>query len=335
MFILSLGKARIFEHVDVMDRWTGVLKVPLYPNGRAFYQVAASLCLSPTSKNLTVPSSNAIFFSGDRVAHTGNPVIERLSGLQTIAEILVSKIGGSINTWVIEASVYNGPFAVYKDFIPSVNQWGEPKSYNPVGFPASRSAITLLSNFLEELKSVNSWIQQEPLSASTAASKIYMPKTLIFGFSKGGTVVNQLIAELGFSEEQPEHREYSESKKEFQIIPSTKESLLNSISEVHYIDVGLNSAGAYITDHEVIEKISRIVVQENREIRFVLHGTPRQWCDSRRSWIRDEKDKLLHVLESEAGRSGGKLQVSERFYFGDCTPNLQMHFEIIEKLDVS
>lgn len=98
-----------------------------------------------------MPSSNAIFFSGDRVAHTGNPVIERLSGLQTIAEILVSKIGGSINTWVIEASVYNGPFAVYKDFIPSVNQWGEPKSYNPVGFPASRSAITLLSNFLEEV----------------------------------------------------------------------------------------------------------------------------------------------------------------------------------------
>lgn len=85
------------------------------------------------------------------MAGTGNPVIERLSDLQTIAQILVSKIGDSINTWVVEASIFNGSFAVYKDFIPSVNQWGEPKSYNPVGFPASRSAISLLSNFLEEV----------------------------------------------------------------------------------------------------------------------------------------------------------------------------------------
>lgn len=188
---------------------------------------------------------------------------------------------------------------------------------------------------MAQLKTVISWRQQELLLASTSASKNYPPRTLIFGFSKGGTVVNQLITELGFSEEQPEHKEYSECKEEFQIIPSTIESLLNSISEVHYIDVGLNSAGAYITDHEVIEKISRALVQKKREMRFVLHGTPRQWCDSRRSWIRDEKDKLLHMLESQAERSGGKLQVFERFYLADCRPNLQMHFEIIEKLDVS
>lgn len=102
-----------------------------------------------------MPSANAIFFSGDRVAGTGNPVVERLSNLQTIAEVLVSKLGGSVNTWVIEASIFNGPFAVYKDFIPSVNKWGEPKSYNPVECPASRSIISLLSNFLEEVCSGN------------------------------------------------------------------------------------------------------------------------------------------------------------------------------------
>ena len=78
-------------------------------------------------------------------------MIERLSDLQKIAEILVLKFGGAINAWVIEASVFNGPFAVYKDFIPSVNQRGEPKSYSPVGFPASRLTVSLLSNFLEEV----------------------------------------------------------------------------------------------------------------------------------------------------------------------------------------
>lgn len=99
-----------------------------------------------------MPSANAIFFHGDRVRETGNiHVIERLYDLQKVAEIIVSKFGNSVNAWVVEASVYNGPFAVYKDFVPSVNRWGEPKSYSPIGFPASSSIVSLLSSFLQEV----------------------------------------------------------------------------------------------------------------------------------------------------------------------------------------
>lgn len=101
--------------------------------------------------SLQVPSANAIFFNGDRIEGTGNSVIERLSDLKTIAGLLVSKFGTSVNAWVFESSIFNGPFAVYKDFIPSVNRWGEPKSYSPLGFPASRSTISLLSNCLNEV----------------------------------------------------------------------------------------------------------------------------------------------------------------------------------------
>ncbi|XP_061997494.1 uncharacterized protein LOC133715133 isoform X2 [Rosa rugosa] len=296
-----------------MDRWRGVLKVPLHPLSRTCYRVAASLCLSPTSERLIVPSANAIFFGGDRVAGTGNLVIERLSDLQNIAEILVSKIGGSVNAWVIEASDFNGPFAVYKDFIPSVNQWGEPKSYCPVGYPASGSIVSLLSNILEEVK--NSIVRQNKLrSPGKSASHFTQPETLIFGFSKGGTVLNQIVTELGFSDIELSGGELVEEKKismeeEIHIIPRTKETLLNSIREIHYVDVGLNSPGAYITDHSAIEKISKRLTQVDRGIRFILHGTPRQWRDSRRSWICNEKDKLVHLLESEAQRRGGKLQL--------------------------
>lgn len=98
-----------------------------------------------------VPSTNVIFFSGDRVQGTGNPVIEKLSDLKTITDILVSKLGDSINAWVIEASTFNGPFAVYKDFIPSVNRRGEPKSYDAAGFSASTSIALLLSKCLKEV----------------------------------------------------------------------------------------------------------------------------------------------------------------------------------------
>ncbi|CAK7347730.1 unnamed protein product [Dovyalis caffra] len=323
-----------------MDYWTGVFKIPSAPTSTSYCRVAVSLCLSTASKTLAVPAANAIFFNGDRVEGTKDPVIERLSDLQKIAEILVSKFGGCVNAYVIEAPVFNGPFAVYKDFIPSVNRYGEPKSYNPVGMPASNSTVTVLLNCLKEAKKVISRREQEPLCNNVSASSFNRPKTYILGFSKGGTVLNQLVAELGSLEvqshmkPQPASGEFSNVQEEIQIIPIAKEGLLNSISEIHYVDVGLNSPGAYITNHDVIERISKRLMQGALGIRFVLHGTPRQWCDSNRVLIRNEKDKLLHLLVSEARTSGGKLQVCEKFYFGDRPPDLQMHFEIIENIDV-
>lgn len=329
-----------------MDRWCGVLKVPLCSDSSTYYRVAASLCLSPASKTLAVPRGNAIFFNGDRVEGTGNSVIERLSDLQKIAGILVSKFGGSINAWIIEASVFNGPFAVYKDFVPSVNKWGEPKSYSALGFPASRSTVALLSNCLKEAKAQISRRQEEQQSAGVSASCPSEPKTFILGFSKGGTVINQLVTELSFSdvrftenaphtEEQSRSDQYSDTSEERKIIPNTEASLLNSITEIHYLDVGLNSSGAYLTDDDVVERICSRLIHGAKGIRFMLHGTPRQWCDNRRIWIRNEKDKLVHMLESKAQKSGGKLEVCERFYFPDRPPDMQMHFEIIEKFDVS
>ncbi|CAJ1933532.1 unnamed protein product [Sphenostylis stenocarpa] len=67
-----------------MEGWSGVLRVPLHPDSRTFHRVGASLYLSPESKTI---------FEG-----TSNPVIERLSNLQKLSEIVVSKFGSSINT---------------------------------------------------------------------------------------------------------------------------------------------------------------------------------------------------------------------------------------------
>jgi hypothetical protein len=119
-----------------------------------------------------VPSANAIFFNGDRAEGTKNPVIERLSDLKKIAQILVSKLGGCVNAYVIEAPVFNGPFAVYKDFIPSVNRYGEPKSYNPVGFPASNSTVSVLLNCLKEVCFIVISIIQSPYGVLRIAKKL-------------------------------------------------------------------------------------------------------------------------------------------------------------------
>ncbi|KAG7574927.1 Uncharacterized protein family UPF0565, partial [Arabidopsis suecica] len=323
-----------------MERWSGVLKIPLDATTSNYYRVAASLCLSSSSSSssssTTVPSANAIFFHGDKVQDTGNHVIERLYDLQKVAEIIVSKFGNSVNVWVVEASVFNGPFAIYKDFVPSVNHKGAPKSYSPVGFPASSSIVSLLSSCLQEAKNLILKEGKEVCLINQIASVHHCPRTIVLGFSKGGVVMNQLMSEIssldtnfaGTSSAMVE--EPTSQSEKIQIIPASKESFLNSISEVHYIDVGLNSSGAYITDHNVVQRISQRLARRTNSLRIVIHGTPRQWCDEQRGWIRKEKDELVRLLEAETENSGRKLQVCERFYFSDRLPDLQMHFEIIE-----
>ncbi|MCL7052071.1 hypothetical protein MKW94_020729 [Papaver nudicaule] len=328
-----------------MDRWNRVLRVSLNPDSRVYFKIAVSLCFSPSSKTLMVPTTNAIFFNGDKIQGTGNTVIEKLSNLQNIAEILVSKLGVSVNAWVIEASNFNGPFAVYNDFFRSVNSYGEPKSYDPNGYPSSATISLLLLRALEQAKRQILGGKQEQVPTLADASCFNQPKTIIFGFSKGGTVLNQLVTELAFSkfetlETVTQRREHSkaacthEFHGENQIIPNSKEKLLNSISEFHYVDVGLNSTGAYLTDSSVIERIVKRVLIGVVGIRFVLHGTPRQWCDNRRPWIRDEMERLFQLLQDAELETEGKLLTVKRIYFADQPSNLQMHFEIIEHLDI-
>lgn len=192
---------------------------------------------------------------------------------------------------------------------------------------------------LWKAKKIISGRQKKQSALRLPACCSHQPKTFVLGFSKGGTVLNQLVTELSFSEVESvgslPQINTSAAHEECRILPNSKEGLLNSIAEIHYVDVGLNSAGAYITDEDVICRISRRAATAPGGIRFVIHGTPRQWCDERRVWIRNEKDKLIRLLESEAEKSDGKLRVCERFYFSERPPNLQMHFEIIENLDVS
>lgn len=99
-----------------------------------------------------MPSMNVIFLNGDKVQGTGNPVIERLSDPRNISELLVSKLGCSVNVWVLEASTYNESFAVYKEFIPSLTSRGEPKRYDPSGFPASSAIVAILTKCFEQVR---------------------------------------------------------------------------------------------------------------------------------------------------------------------------------------
>lgn len=180
----------------------------------------------------------------------------------------------------------------------------------------------------------------KPYQDGVCAPCLHQPGTILLGFSKGGVVLNQLITEFAFLDLNS-FRSFGEVNAIFdtgelvqidnQIVPSSYYILLDSISEIHFVDAGLNCAGAYLTDPDVIQRMSKRLLHRAQSLNIVLHGTPRQWCDRMRVWIREEKDTLVQLLKSEA-ESGGNLSISEKLYFADMTPNLQMHFEIIEIL---
>ena len=95
--------------------------------------------------------------------------------------------------------------------------------------------------------------------------------------------------------------------------------LLARLAGVHYIDAGLNCRGAHLTVPDVITRLGR----RARPPYVGVHGTPRQWDDPRRRWLREEKDESVALL-----RAAG-LRVTERLYFGEEEPSLAMHFACV------
>ncbi|KAK3154798.1 hypothetical protein QOZ80_2BG0195200 [Eleusine coracana subsp. coracana] len=295
-----------------MDRWTGVIHVALSRGGPSF-RIAASLILSATNK-LAVPRANAILFTGDRVRGTGDPTIERLSDAAYLARVLAGKLSGDTNAWVIDAARFAGPFAVYRELVPSVDAAGDPKGYDPTGFPAAAGIASILTHSIAEIQNKISGRSSEDSSDNQHPTESWSssrpPTTIILGFRPSQSHLNN------------------------DLVPTSTTNVLSSISEYHYVDVGLNCAGAYITDGEIIKEIANHVLRTTSNLRFVLHGTPRQWSDPNRLWIRKEKDLMLQLLRDEAQRCEGRLVPSEKIYFDGRPRNLRMHFEILEAMNI-
>ncbi|CAM0944980.1 unnamed protein product [Alopecurus aequalis] len=325
-----------------MERWTGVLSIPLFRGGPLF-RVAASLILAP-SKSLAVPRANAILFTGDRVRVTGEPVIERLSDAAYLAGLLAGKLAGEANAWVVDAACFAGPFAVYRELVPYMDTVGDPERYDPNGLPAAAGVANILTHCISEIQnkvksrsSNDSASNQEPTASLLPPCP---PKTIILGFSKGGVVVNQLVTELSCWASKSTKSSVDVSQRSPALlthdllVPATASDVLSSISEFHYLDVGLNCTGAYVTDHATIKGIANYVSMNTDNLRFAFHGTPRQWSDPNRPWILTEKNTMLQLLQDEAKKCEGKLVLSEKKYFDGRPSSLLMHFEILEVMDI-
>jgi hypothetical protein len=98
-----------------------------------------------------VPRANAILFTGDRVVGTGEPAIERLSDAAYLAGLLAGKLAREANAWVVDAACFAGPFAVYRELVPSVDTVGDPERYEPTGLPAATGVANILAHCVGEV----------------------------------------------------------------------------------------------------------------------------------------------------------------------------------------
>ena len=201
------------------------------------------------------------------------------------------------------------PFAVYDSLLPQpLTASGEPTARYSGGEQKASTALYAL------LAAAYSKVSQ-PATADSPT-----PPLLLLGFSKGGIVLNQILAERAAASDER---------------TDGASALLRRIAQVHYLDAGSQSRGAHLTDPAVVDALARCSSPPS----ICLHGTPRQWRDPQRRWLADEKDRSVKMLVA-AG-----LHVREREYFvdevvaadgGNVAPldrmvGLSMHFRCVDQ----
>ena len=214
------------------------------------------------------------------------------------------------------------PFALYDELLPfSLTASGEPTSrYDG----SEQKAATRLEALLDAAYSAGS--DASPLHRATTTAALpedgvregtsSRTPLLVFGFSKGGIVLNQLLAECSYDEGEGAH------------------PLIRRIAQIHYLDAGLQSRGAHLTDPAIIGALGRCC---RARVAICFHGTPRQWKDSNRAWLVEEKDRSAELL-SRAG-----LTARQRLYFeeksnaaqADPRAGLALHFGVVDEFDLS
>lgn len=166
-----------------------------------------------------------------------------------------------------------------------------------------------------------------------AAAKLPL---LLLGFSKGGAVCNQLLYELaaigkrGNRAAPPSSASASQVSKSGLFTAASGDSsaspalqLLAQVREVHLLDAGLPSHGAYITDPAV----AKALAMRQSSPRIIYHGTPRQWRDPGRTWLAHEKDRSVACLAA-AG-----ITIQEQEYLCNESPTLKTHFGVVDTCD--
>lgn len=281
-----------------------------------------------------VPAARLVlFFGGDSVdAADAHPDVLRLSTPAAQAAAASARWPDALIV-VVTPSRFEGGWAAYDRFLPGTTRSGEPTSAAPAGLPALSQAASLLAaggwpaRDAEEAAARSAPVPSpaagagwavggvggdggRPSAPPPATDRPWPPTTLV-GFSKGGTVVSQALAELG-------------SLGRGDATPALHPAALplaSSIDRLLYVDSGLNCRGSHCTDPAVA---AGVAASPGGAPALEIHGTSRQWRDARRPWLAEEAARCERLF-----REAGVADVT-RVDHGALGGGLGSHFRSIE-----
>lgn len=276
--------------------------------------------------------SIVLFFVGDYIQDSGaHPDVTRLQQPSSIIEALQQRFPGS-DVLVIAPSRFEGGCACYDNFLDG--KWdlmGEPMrrtgGYRGSNLKAARQLCSVVKSAFHQLD----------LSVFEQEGKSWNPLYVV-GFSKGGVVLNQLLADIAAKGADLRKQSGGGGEQQQQEEEDVLAMLL-AIRQVHYLDVGLNCPGAYLTDTQTLENLGLFFkllckcYDETSDwcpFEIGLHGTPRQWGgkDARSKRLIAERDAMIQ------GCKAADIRIYMNLYAYDpCEdPRLAMreHFKCIE-----
>ncbi len=274
------------------------------------------------------PPCLVVFFGGDRIEDAAaHPDVHRLQAPGEVARLLRARFGRGATLLIIAANRHEAGFACYDHFLAKTTLSGEPLGY-PARVPDGQDdgAVAAGLPALAQLASLLAAGGWPPVADAAAgpASPPPLPPTHLVAFSKGGSVLNQALAEAAALAEAvgggtgPPAAPPSPPASPLLAHATT---LAGSLASFTYVDVGLPGRGAYACPPGAASLADR----PGGPPTITLYGTPRQWGPGKGPQAA-ERDRMV------AGLAGAGVPVAVvECGGGGRRESLAMHFRCLEQ----
>lgn len=200
--------------------------------------------------------------------------------------------------WIVKPSKMTlGTFAIFSNFLES----------DPQGVPEFQEAESLCLPHLSALltrsvTTVNDEVGSEVCSAA-------LPLRLV-GFSKGCTVLNQLLYELP--------RYVGASGDDWPLA-------LQRLEEIFWLDGGHGGAKeTWVTNRKILKEGLLEFCHQRRKISCHALSTPYQVKDPMRSWVGKDYKKFVEILKND-----GEVPIEVKTFFEHSPRSLEFHFKLL------
>ncbi|KAI9912562.1 hypothetical protein PsorP6_006703 [Peronosclerospora sorghi] len=268
---------------------------------------------------LTVPKCmrgrcNVIFFPGDvqdfhASIRAGRFAEFRDFSYEAVAKLLCQKFGPTCNVWIVRPRRFkHGAYSSYDNFVATneygaaIQFWGGKKRISIMQMlfvlatktddatgDATKHLASLMQNTQATLRQQGGFVFLNVVHVSTA-----LPMHLL-GFSKGGTVLNQLVTELvrySLNKKRSIHGQIRQGS----VLASTRQFFSAVRGRPLYESYSPAKTQGWYADHfnALVRLWKRFI---RRQLRLYVHVTPYQYeARMTRPWVKTEVNTFVHEM---------------------------------------